>query len=385
MKNHAYVLITPYSLHKSRTGVILGRLLSGTSLDLCCIKMFAPSNEMVDEYINSMEAGSLSEHNKQLVVDYINRCLRPNTLDTISNRCMLLIFKGKNAANIIRRVVGHVTHKPKGDTVRGTYGDYIKHGDSVIYFEPAALCASDENEEREQLKIFQKYSEKDGGVITRALDIYTQNRDDYETTLVMIKPDTFREKSSRPGNIIDIFSRTGLYIVGAKLVNFSIAQAEEFYRPLKEIFKIKLEKKILEYLDNFLLSKLPFKLDNNETGKLIDIFREKNAEYEFNQIIEYITGQDPKHVPESKYTIPGKGKCLVLLYYGINAISKIRDMLGATNPLEAKGGTVRYEFGQNILKNGAHGSDSPENAMRERRIVGLIGDEPSELKHIFKF
>jgi len=383
MKDFAYVLITPYSLHKSRTGAILARLLSGTSLDLCCVEMFAPSNEMIDEYIESIHKGSLSHHNKELVISYVDRCLRPNTLDTISNRCMLLVFKGKDATNVIRRVVGHVTHKPKGDTVRGAYGDYIIHGDSIIYFEPAVLCASDENEETEQLKIFQKYSDTDGGVITSALNAYTKERDDYQITLVMLKPDMFKEKSSRPGNIIDIFSKTGLYIVGSKLVNFSIAQANEFYGPLKEIFKTKLEKKILKFINELLLSKLPYKLEDQEIKKLIDIFREKNAEFEFNQIVEYITGKNPKSISESEYLKPGEGKCLVLLYYGINAISKIRDMLGATNPMEAKGGTVRSEFGQNILKNGAHGSDSPENAQRERKIVGLVGNEPSELKNMF--
>ena len=117
MEEFAYVLITPYSLHKSRTGVILARLLSTTSLNLCSVKMFAPSNEMVDEYIESIKKGSLSHHNKELITSYTDRCLRPNTLNTVSNRCMLLIFNGKDAANISRRVVGHVTYKPKGDTV----------------------------------------------------------------------------------------------------------------------------------------------------------------------------------------------------------------------------------------------------------------------------
>ena len=193
----------------------------------------------------------------------------------------------------------------------------------------------------------------------------------------------FKEKSSRPGNIIDMFSKTGLFIIGAKLVNFSIAQAEEFYGPLKDIFKTKLEKKILNYLNELLLSKLPFHLENDEINQIVDILREKNADYEFNRIVEYITGKNPKNVLESDYSKPGEGKCLVLLYYGINAISKIRDMLGATNPIEAKGGTVRSEFGQNILKNGAHGSDSPDNALRERKIVGLSGNEPSELTGLY--
>ena len=77
-----------------------------------------------------------------------------------------------------------------------------------------------------------------------------------------------------------------------------------------------------------------------------------------------------------------KEMCLAILYYGVNAIDKIRDRLGATDPNTAKEGTVRSEYGQNILMNGAHASDSPESALRERKIVGLSGDESNDLSNI---
>src|SRR5258706_14836633 len=46
----AYVIITPYSLHKSRTGGIFSRLISRTGLDLVAARMFSPSAELVKEY-----------------------------------------------------------------------------------------------------------------------------------------------------------------------------------------------------------------------------------------------------------------------------------------------------------------------------------------------
>ena len=46
----AYLIITPYSLHKSRTGGILSRLISRTGLDLAAARMFAPSAELVKKY-----------------------------------------------------------------------------------------------------------------------------------------------------------------------------------------------------------------------------------------------------------------------------------------------------------------------------------------------
>ena len=132
MKEYSYVLITPYSLHKSRTGGIIGRILSNTELDLCAVKMYAPSNAMVDEYIESVREQPLSDHNRTIFCNYIDVNLRANNPSGISNRCMFLVFHGEDSTSILRRVIGHVTYKPIGDTVRGTYGDYITHDGSVV-------------------------------------------------------------------------------------------------------------------------------------------------------------------------------------------------------------------------------------------------------------
>ena len=64
-----------------------------------------------------------------------------------------------------------------------------------------------------------------------------------------------------------------------------------------------------------------------------------------------------------------------MLYEGPNAIEKIRNVLGSTDPTKAEPGTVRSDFGRDLMRNGAHASDSPENAMRERKIAGLAETE----------
>ncbi len=56
-----------------------------------------------------------------------------------------------------------------------------------------------------------------------------------QKTLVLIKPDNFRFPNARPGGVIDLFSRTGLYIIGFKVHRMSVAQAEEFYGPVLEV------------------------------------------------------------------------------------------------------------------------------------------------------
>ena len=64
---------------------------------------------------------------------------------------------------------------------------------------------------------------------------------DRQRTLVLIKPDNFRFATGRPGNVIDFFSRTGLYIVGIKVHRMSTADAMEFYGPVREVLRTKLK------------------------------------------------------------------------------------------------------------------------------------------------
>ena len=58
---------------------------------------------------------------------------------------------------------------------------------------------------------------------------------------MLIKPENFRFPTGRPGNMIDFFSRTGLYIVGVKVHRMSVAQAMEFYGPVREMLRTKLK------------------------------------------------------------------------------------------------------------------------------------------------
>jgi nucleoside diphosphate kinase len=55
-----------------------------------------------------------------------------------------------------------------------------------------------------------------------------------ETSLIILKP--FEKHDPRTGNIIDMISRTGFYMVGVKLLDLSTKQAKEFYGPVKDFF-----------------------------------------------------------------------------------------------------------------------------------------------------
>lgn len=60
-----------------------------------------------------------------------------------------------------------------------------------------------------------------------------------------------------------------------------------------------------------------------------------------------------------------EGPIVVMVIEGENAISKVREIMGATNPAEAKQGTIRKDFASDIERNIVHGSDKPESASFE--------------------
>ncbi len=59
------------------------------------------------------------------------------------------------------------------------------------------------------------------------------------------------------------------------------------------------------------------------------------------------------------------GPCVPVLLEGENAIPRLRELMGATNPAQAAPGTIRAEFALDIQANSVHGSDSPESARIE--------------------
>ena len=384
----AYVLINPYTLMKSRTGGVIARLFARTNLDLVGARMFAPGKELVDEFCHIIAADKKQKNEKirKEIIDYIKHFyIKPPIHSKRHNRVLLLLFKGENAVRKLRKVVGPVAHKSiSGETIRDTYGDYIedRHGD-VRYFEPAVIAPPCGKSAIKRLEVWARYSSRDGGLLNRALEYRTKKN--IQETLVLIKPDNFRGPSGRAGNIIDLFSKTGLYIIGAKVLNLSLKEAEEFYGPVREVLAEKLQGQIKERIKETIESMFGFSVPDASLGKITTTISELNAQKEFNNIVKFMTGidrTDPKTRKNKEK--PGKVKCLALVYQGPNAISKIRNQLGATNPRRADWATVRKEFGQNIMENTAHASDSPANAKRELKIVKIEQDDISKWLKIIK-
>ncbi len=371
----AYALITPYSLFKSRTGGIIGRLLAHTRLDFVAARMYVFSDAFVDAYKQVVCPGNTDSALKAAWLKYLDENLRPKNPWGYLPRCMLLVFRGPNAVRHLKDdVIGGFTEQPVGDTIRGTYGDFLRDETGKIrYFEPAVITCPDPKLNDEHLKLFADYALPDGGVLAGRIQYDQPN---VEVSLVMLKPDNFYRPSRRPGNIIDTFSLTGLRIVGVKLFNMTVAQGEEFYGPLKSLFVSRLKGNVTREVFQRLHDAFSFPFTMADAEHLADRLTERNAEAEFNKIVEYMTGINPEDVTDpADKAAPGKTKCLAMLYEGPDAINRIRTVLGSTDPLKAEPGTVRSDFGRDLMRNGAHASDTVENAQRERRIIDLVTTE----------
>ncbi len=148
-----------------------------------------------------------------------------------------------------------------------------------------------------------------------------------QQSLVIIKPDGLVK--SLTGNIISLLSETKLKIVGAKIIKVSRELAEKHYNKLKE-------EKIKEH--------------GPEKGIAI-----------YEEVLKYIQG----HFHTDRV--------FALVYSGEDAINKIRQLSGSTNPEKADPITIRGKYGRinsrtNVFENVIHASDSEESAEREIKL-----------------
>lgn len=125
-----------------------------------------------------------------------------------------------------------------------------------------------------------------------------------ERTLSIVKPDAVAGNAI--GEILARFEKAGLRIIAARMVHLSKADAGGFYEVHKE---------------------RPF----------------------FDDLVAFMTS----------------GPVMVQVLEGENAISKNRELMGATNPAEAAAGSIRADFASSLEENAVHGSDAPETAATE--------------------
>src|SRR5438093_4915156 len=123
----SYGITTPSSMRKSRTGGIVGRLISRTGLDLVSGRTFAPGAELAKRYADTIVTETDPRHRET------QELIRKYVLENFTGerngeqaRVLFLIFRGPDAVGRIPSTVGPIAHERTScETNRHTYGHYI--------------------------------------------------------------------------------------------------------------------------------------------------------------------------------------------------------------------------------------------------------------------
>lgn len=381
----SYVLITPYSLQKSRTGGIVARLMSRTDLEFIGAQILSFSHEMAERYAQYVEADIIENDPRtaKLMADYVRENFPPRE-NGKCERTMLLLFRGEDACAKLSELAGKLTRRSYsatvGETIRDTYADYVQdkeNPDAIRYFEPAIFTPPTAAVAENKLRLLAELAASQPNLVDNSIG----STDEDERTLVIIKPENWQHPSSRPGNIMDMLSRAGLRIVGCKLYRMSVADALEFYGPVKGALHGKLAPKIGSRAKEMLEREFGVKLAPETMNLLTQSVGLPFADDQFAQLIEFMSGRRPEECTADELSCQNATKCLVLIYEGRNAIAKIRSVLGPTDPAKAPGGTVRRDFGSDVMVNSAHASDAPQSVVREMKIVKIESNSLSTRIH----
>ena len=376
----SYVIVTPYSIIKSRIGGVIARLLSRVDLELVAAQIIAPDENFTHEYaasIRAQEAKNLSSAG-DLLANYIEKSMGPS--NGRRHRMLLLVFRGTNACRKLSDICGALFPENQsaesitGETIRDTYADLILENNDpqkVIYFEPAVLTPRGQELANNHMAIFLKHFRSSENIV-HTIDYPDPSK--IQQTLVILKPDNWKYATGKPGTIIDMFSRTGLRIIGTKIFRFSLNQALDFYGPVEKSLRKSLAPIFGKKARELLEKEFAFSLSDETVKQLSESFGIEYAKEEFYKLVEFMSGRRPDTCAPADADKPSDVKCMILIYEGENAINKIRDVLGPTDPLKAPEGTVRREFGSNIMVNTAHASDSVESCEREKKIVRIEGN-----------
>ena len=117
----------------------------------------------------------------------------------------------------------------------------------------------------------------------------------------------------------------------------------------------------------------PDAVERDLESKILNVFKEANLNILKKKKIQ-ITKEEASEFYKVHQTKPfydalcsylSSGPIVVIILEGENAVLKNRELMGATNPTDAKDGTIRKMYGISIDKNSVHGSDSVENAKIE--------------------
>jgi len=107
------------------------------------------------------------------------------------------------------------------------------------------------------------------------------------------------------------------------------------------------------------------KIKSSYEKNKLQIFKSKKVKISREEAAEFYKEHQTKPFYNDLCNYLSSGPIVVMILQGENAVSKNRQLMGATDPLKAEEGTLRKKYGISIDKNSVHGSDSFENGKKE--------------------
>ncbi|MEW6103566.1 MAG: nucleoside-diphosphate kinase [bacterium] len=305
MKERTIVNIYSEALERSITGAILSmiRFMAEENKPITFIgaDIYRLTKELASDFCKTLTQRKTKD--EQEIQDAFKKMLLDENFNKSKynvRRIFNLVIEGDDVIERINNLVGDIRHR-NGTTILGKFGFFYREKDKIISEFPVS-CPSCKEEAEKQINLFWNKYKYLGSPVSGAIKYPKEKIKDVEESVVIIKPNAFdKPYDPRIGDVIDILSKTGMFIIAAKIQMPEKEQMEEFYAPHK--------------------------------GK-----------YFFEALINFMS----------------KKRSLALLYEGIGARKKIRDVAMSI---------VRDNYTDSLTENTIHTSDNEQDFIREKKAL----------------
>jgi len=224
------------ALERSITGAIISMIRfmpeSETQLEVIGADVYNFTDDFVREFCGTLKDRE-SKEEQEILEKFEEFLLSEESFNREKyhmRRVLNIVLEGEDAVSRVHRLLGDIRLR-NGITILGRYGFFKKDDNrEIVAAEFPASAPADLDEAEAQLDLMWKKNKSRGGPLEDSI-VYPEDKlESVERSVVIVKPNAFeRVNDPRMGNVIDAMSRTGMYIIGAKVQIPVGEQMQEFY------------------------------------------------------------------------------------------------------------------------------------------------------------